>query len=147
MASTFFIVWMNWVCKNDDELSTRFDALAEKIVTKWSQMPISVGKWVFWSYCVENCNLVKRLEKIDGAEGETRTRMGLLPLDPESTEWVFGKWLNLCNYLIFKDFADIHNIQESTRYTQYKQYMDKKWSKENMCKMQWREIGQLRNVH
>ena len=28
-------------------------------------------------------NLMKRLEKIDGAEGETRTRMGLLPLDPE----------------------------------------------------------------
>ncbi len=26
---------------------------------------------------------MKRLEKVSGAEGETRTRTGLLPLDPE----------------------------------------------------------------
>ena len=32
---------------------------------------------------MESFNLLKRLEKTDGAEGETRTRMGLLPLDPE----------------------------------------------------------------
>ena len=38
---------------------------------------------VSWKDYVESCNYKKRLEKIDGAEGETRTRMGLLPLDPE----------------------------------------------------------------
>ncbi len=34
-------------------------------------------------------NILKRLENNYGAEGETRTRTGLLPLDPESNEWVF----------------------------------------------------------
>ena len=48
-----------------------------------SQVPISVELWMFWKDNVESCNLMERLEKIDGAEGETRTRMGLLPLDPE----------------------------------------------------------------
>ena len=70
---------------------------------------------------------MKRLEKIDGAEGETRTRMGLLPLDPESSGVVFANYLFLFNYL---DFQDIHNIQNSTKYTQYKQYMDTIWSQE-----------------
>jgi hypothetical protein len=32
---------------------------------------------------VESCNYKKRLDIIDGAEGGTRTPMGLLPLDPE----------------------------------------------------------------
>ena len=59
------------------------------------------------------------MEKLDGAEGETRTRMGLLPLDPESSEWVFANCLFLFNYLDFIDFADIHNIQKATEYTQY----------------------------
>ena len=63
---------------------------------------------------------MKRLEKIDGAEGETRTRMGLLPLDPESSEVVFANCPFLFNYLDFKDFVDIHNIQKITKYTQYK---------------------------
>ena len=27
--------------------------------------------------------MLKRLEEVSGAEGETRTRTGLLPLDPE----------------------------------------------------------------
>ena len=62
---------------------------------------------------------MKRMEKIDCAEGETRTRMGLLPLDPESSEVVFANYLSLFNYLIFKGFTDIHNIQKSTEYTQY----------------------------
>jgi len=69
---------------------------------------------------VESCNYKKRLEEIDGAEGETRTRMGLLPLDPESSEVVFANFLDLHNYLNFKDFGDIHNIQKITKYTQYK---------------------------
>ena len=38
---------------------------------------------VSWKDYVESCNYKKRMEKIGGAEGETRTRMGLLPLDPE----------------------------------------------------------------
>ena len=62
---------------------------------------------------------MKRLGKIDGAEGETRTRMGLLPLDPETSEWFFANRLLLFNYLDFKDFPDIHNIQKATEYTQY----------------------------
>ena len=59
------------------------------------------------------------MDKIDGAEGEIRTRTGLPPLDPETSEWVFGNMLYLCNYQNFKEFADIHNIQKSTKYTQY----------------------------
>ena len=34
-------------------------------------------------YCVDSYNILKRLENNYGAEGETRTRTGLLPLDPE----------------------------------------------------------------
>ena len=83
---------------------------------------------------MESCNLMEKLEKIDGAEGETRTRMGLLPLDPETSGVVFANFLNLYNYPNFKDFVDIHNIQKITKYTQYKQYMDKKWSKET-CRL------------
>ena len=74
---------------------------------------------VLWSGCVESFNYKKKLDKIDGAEGEIRTRTGLPPLDPETSEWVFAILLNLDNYLIFKDFVDIHNIQKSTKYTQY----------------------------
>ena len=48
-----------------------------------SQVPISVKLWVPWSCCVESYNYKKRLEKIDGAEGEIRTRTELPPLDPE----------------------------------------------------------------
>ena len=54
---------------------------------------------------------MKRLDKIDGAEGEIRTRTGLPPLDPETTKWVFANCLFLFNYLDFKDFPDIHNIR------------------------------------
>ena len=76
-------------------------------------------------------NLLELFGKyIHGAEGETRTRMGLLPLDPEPSEWVFGNSLYLCNYSIFKEFINIHNIQKMTKYTQYKQYMDTIWSQE-----------------
>ena len=76
--------------------------------------------WMVPGSCyVESCNYKKKQDKIDGAEGEIRTRTGLPPLDPETSEWVFSNWLNLGNYLIFKDFADIHNIQKSTKYTQY----------------------------
>ena len=68
---------------------------------------------------MESCNYKKRMKKIDGAEGETRTRMGLLPLDPESSECVLANLLYLYNYFDFKDFPDIHNIQKTTEYTQY----------------------------
>ena len=55
-----------------------------------SQVPISVELWVVRSCYVESCNYKKRMGKIDGAEGEIRTRTGLPPLDPEACEWVFG---------------------------------------------------------
>ena len=86
---------------------------------KWTKSPILVTWMAFRSCYVEICNCKKRLGKIDGAEGETRTRMGLLPLDPESSEWVFAIQLKFHNYLNFIDFVDIHNIQKNTRYTQY----------------------------
>ena len=68
---------------------------------------------------MEICNYKKRKKKIDGAEGEIRTRTGLPSLDPEACEWVFANLLYLDNYLNFKEFVDIHNIQKSTKYTQY----------------------------
>ena len=47
------------------------------------QVPISVELWVFRNDGMESCNYKKKMEKIDGAEGEIRTRTGLPPLDPE----------------------------------------------------------------
>jgi len=54
-------------------------------VTNMSQMGFSAKRGVLWTCCVKSCNYKKRLDKSDGAEGGTRTPMGLLPLDPEST--------------------------------------------------------------
>ena len=75
---------------------------------------------------MECCNYKKQLDKSDGAEGGTRTPMGLLPLDPETNDGVFAIFLYLYNYLDYKDFVCIHNIHKKAKYTQYKQYMDKK---------------------
>ncbi len=66
---------------------------------------------------------MKRQKEMYGAEGETRTRMGLLPLDPEARRWVFGNWLNFYNYLNFKEFAIIRNIKMIAKYTQYTKKM------------------------
>ncbi len=37
---------------------------------------------IFGVWC-GSYNILERLEEVNGAEGETRTRTGLLPLDPE----------------------------------------------------------------
>ena len=55
-----------------------------------SQMGFSVKRGVLWTCCVESCNYKKRHDKIYGAEGGTRTPMGLLPLDPETNDGVFA---------------------------------------------------------
>ena len=44
---------------------------------------------------MESYNHMKRLNKSDGAEGGTRTLMGLLPLDPESRP---------CNNVLWRSF-------------------------------------------
>ena len=118
----FYLEVDDWSTKNwqaRGNFQTIFIHSLKKNVTNMSQVPILMEKWLSWSYYVESSNLMERLGKRDGAEGETRTRMGLLPLDPESSEVVFANCPFLFNYLDFKDFADINNIQKSTRYTQY----------------------------
>ena len=108
MLTLLFYVWKwrYWFLKNVQTRGnhqTIFTCSLKKNVTNMSQVPILAEKWVCLCCCVESCNYKKRMEKIDGAEGETRTRMGLLPLDPESSEVVFANPLDLYNYLNFKD--------------------------------------------
>jgi len=77
------------------------------MVKKVAKRTTSTNWLLFGSVSYGSYNMLKRLEKNTGAEGETRTRTGLLPLDPEARMWYFINWLDLYNYLIFKEFAII----------------------------------------
>ena len=77
-----------------------------------SQVAFSAKRGALWSCYVESCNCKKWLDKIYGAEGGTRTPVGLLPLDPETNDGVFANFLYLPNYLDYNGFVCIRNIQK-----------------------------------
>ena len=74
---------------------------------------------MLWNCSMESCNNKKRHDKIDGAEGGTRTPMGLLPLDPETNDGSSANQPYLHKYLDYNNFVWIHNIQKIPYYTQY----------------------------